>query len=160
DFDLATVLTQTANDQVETSTLGASAASWQAPVQLDNHDSGEPVPTSTWCAFPKVAVDVKGDAIAIWGGAALHASRRNAGSVEWQQPVVIAPGETCSVLALAIDPQGNAVTAWDAWRSEIHGLYATVLDTTPPLLNPTRIPGTTRAGHQTRFTVSATDLWS
>jgi len=87
-----------------------AAGAWLAPVDL-SAASGEP-------SSPQVAVDARGDAVAVWDGEVgtgfvVQAAVRRAGGA-WQAPIDISaasPGPMDGP-QVAIDAQGNAVAVW------------------------------------------------
>jgi hypothetical protein len=98
------------------SLLGAPPAaarpSWSAPVNLAAPERGLIQPASA-LVTPAVAMDRRGDAVAVWEGpTGIRASSQPAGK-SWQAPVTISgPGSPPSVPALAMDPQGDALAVW------------------------------------------------
>jgi PKD domain len=155
----ATLVAEHGNGEVEALTR-SEAGDWSEPVALGDAGSSDRVLTDTWCVHPDVAVDVAGDAVAVWGGADLHAARRRAGSSVWEPAQIAAPGPACFELALAVDPAGDAVVIWNASEMAVTRLDASVLDVTPPALKALVFPRTAPVGRRLRFAVSATDLWS
>jgi len=147
----ATLVAVSATGDVEAATHAADASAWSGPSMLGN--AGTP---AVLCVRPRIAIDRAGDAVVIWGGAALHATRRSVGSPTWEKSVLLASGPQCRALDLAADPAGNAVAVWNAGM----GLEAAILDMTPPVLTKLRLPKVARAGREARFAVSASDLWT
>ncbi len=84
-----------------------AGGAWQAPVDLSSVEA----PGS---GYPQLAVDERGDAIAIWTcfGGPIEESFRPAGGV-WGAPVVVS--ETGSEPEVVLDGQGNALAVWDGW---------------------------------------------
>ena len=159
----ATLVAPTQQVQVEAATLPAGSETWQGPVVIGDGGSGN-YAHSAGCLHPHVGVDDQGGAVAIWGGAALFAARRQPGSPTWDKPVQVASAPTCFERALAVDAAGNAVAAWNAgWRAgseDLGRVDAAVLDVTPPLLERLTVPALARVRRRIRFSVFATDLWS
>lgn len=155
----ATLVAEHGNGEVEALTR-SEAGDWSEPVALGDAGSSDRVLTDSWCVHPDVAVDAAGDAVAVWGGADLHAARRRAGSSVWEPAQIAAPGPACFQLALAVDPAGDAVAIWNASERAVTRLDASVLDITRPVLKTVAFARRAPVGRRSRFAVSATDLWS
>jgi PKD domain len=85
-----------------------AGGSWQAPVDL----SPVQAPGS---GHPQLAVDERGDAIAIWsrfGGPVQEAFKPAGGA--WQAPVDVT-GESGDEPQVVLDGQGDALAVWDDW---------------------------------------------
>jgi PKD domain len=84
-----------------------AGGAWQAPVDLSPVEA----PGS---GYPQLAVDERGDAIAIWTcfGGPIEESFRPAGGV-WGAPVVVS--DTGSEPEVVLDGQGDALAVWDGW---------------------------------------------
>lgn len=155
----ATLVARRGNGEVEAATQ-ANGASWVGPVRLGDAGSSEPSLTDHWCVHPEIALDAKGDAVVLWGGADLHAARHQAGTSAWEPAQLVARGPACFELAVAADAAGNAVAIWNATAEAVTRLDAVVLDVTPPVLKKVAVPRTAPGGRRVRFTVAASDLWS
>ncbi len=90
-----------------------AGGSWQEPVRLS------PFRESPGTAYPQVAFDAHGDAMAIWnrqgpwGGAVQEAFRPAGGT--WQAPVdITARSEEGDEPQIAFDKQGDALAVWQA----------------------------------------------
>lgn len=69
---------------------------------------------------PKVAMDARGDAIAVWAGpGGLYSATLPASSSTWQPAVTISTNEA-EHPHVAIDAQGDAVAAWESIGTEIN----------------------------------------
>jgi hypothetical protein len=105
-----------ADGRVMASMRPAASGSWQAPVRIS--------PANQEAGGASLAVDPRGDAIALWtAGRVLQAAARPAQSGVWQAPVDLseanppanlAPGDA----ALRLNPQGDAVVVWQRTNSE------------------------------------------
>ncbi len=151
----ATLVAPGLNGEIVATTRAVGAVSWAEPVALgdDGYGSGQ----HPLCLSPHSAVDATGGVVVVWGGAALHAARRLAGSSTWEKTVIVAPSGGCGSLALAGDSAGDAVAVWHGGGGSPN---ASVLDSTPPVLTKLVIPRTARSRHRVRFAVTASDLWS
>jgi hypothetical protein len=153
----ATVVAQTAEGRVEVATRALGDPAWPGPTAIGDSGSDDPALQDTWCVDPRVALDADGRAVVIWGGAALHAARRDGG---WQQPVEVANAPACFARSLAADPAGDAVAIWNASENAVVRLDAAILDATPPVLERLAVPRSARAGRRVRFSVGAVDAMS
>jgi PKD domain len=153
----ATVVAQTVDGHVEVATRAFGDATWAGPTAIGDSGSDDPALQDTWCVDPRVALDAAGRAVVIWGGAALHAARREGG---WQQPVEVADAPACFARSLAVDPAGDTVAIWNASANAVTRLDASILDATPPAIGRLVVPGTARPGRRVRFSVAATDALS
>jgi hypothetical protein len=96
--------------------LALTASASAAPTWLPPTDIAGPTASIT---FPEIAVNARGDAIAIWprdigsGETILETLERPAGG-DWSQPVVLSdPGEEHPTAPrIALDTAGNAVAVW------------------------------------------------
>jgi hypothetical protein len=95
---------------VEGAVRPAGGDGWQAPVPLSAEGGTADQPV--------LAVDSRGDAIAVWeryigGRWTIEATVRPAGSGVWQPPVQLSgEGQTAHSPQIAINPQGDAVVVW------------------------------------------------
>jgi PKD domain len=153
----ATVVAQTADGHVEVATRAFGDAAWVGPAVIGESGSDDPSLQDTWCVDPRVALDAAGGAVVIWGGAVLHAARRDGG---WQQPVEVGNAPACFTRSLAVDPAGDAVAVWNASDNAVVRLDAAILDATPPALERLAVPRSARAGSRVRVSVGATDAMS
>lgn len=159
----ATLLGQTHAGQVEAATENADAPAWRGPVVLGDGGplaSYAPYGSDVVCVEPRIGLDASGGALAIWGGAALYAARRPAGSETWETPVTVAAGPACFGRALAVAPSGDAVAIWNPSKDNVFRLDAAVSDVTPPVLEQLDVPSSTRTRHRVCLSVAASDLWT
>jgi hypothetical protein len=103
---------------IRTAFRPAASAHWQPPVDLTLDDQD---------AFaPQVALDAKGNAIAVWdrrwdgSHSIVQASFRSAASGTWEAPVELPSGLIDDRPQIAFDPQGDAMAVW----SGIYGVQA------------------------------------
>jgi hypothetical protein len=126
------------------SSVRSRDGSWSRPVEVGAADSAE----------PRVAVDPRGDAIAVWQ----HRSRlltavRPAAVGAWQRPEQLS-GAEASAPRLALDAAGNGVVVWN-WRDRdlLPVMTANLPAAWEPTLANTRRPavrGVSRVGHVLR----------
>lgn len=114
-------------------------------------------------AQPYVAVDPKGQAMAIWtaGGTSGPVVEAALGTTEgdWETPKAISSSTAWARNAhLAIDSAGNGTAVWRAATPRT--MQAAVLDGTDPELSAVSIPPAGRAGHPISFSASTFDAWS
>jgi len=137
-----------------------AAPAWLAPVNLSeavqNKDN------------PHVAIDSQGDAVAVWElsngiNQVVQAAVRPVGGA-WQTPVNLSQEEGHGLEKLepqvAMDPQGNAVAAWDRFSSSNYLVEAAGYEAAGPFLNGLSIPSAGIAGQPLAFSVSPLDVWS
>ena len=108
------------NDGVSSFIVKAAArpagGGWQAPVDISAAGPHAPR-TVLGQVFPTVAVDARGDAVAVWDypptatTSIVQGAVRTAGT--WQPPVNLsAAGQNADAADVAVDPRGNAVAVW------------------------------------------------
>ena len=154
----ATVVGQTADGHVEVATRAFRDVAWAGPTVVGDSGSDDPALQDTWCVDPRVALDATGRAVVIWGGAALHAARRDDGG--WRQAVEVANAPACFARSLAADAAGDAVAVWNASENAVVRLDAAILDATPPVIERLAVPRSARRGRRVRFSAGAFDTMS
>jgi hypothetical protein len=134
------------------------SGAWERPVAVSVG------PGQELGAFPKIAVDAAGNAVVAWDRSngsnyIVEASTKSAASSVWQVPVAISPVSQSSYIPwVAIDPEGNAVAAWEVQSSNI-SVEATGYDA-GPLLTGLEIPTTGTVGQPVSFSSSPLAVWS
>lgn len=139
-----------------------SGGTWQTPVALSTAQSSSHTPD------PRVKLDARGDAVAVWdafdgsNNTAVAASRPAGGS--WPAP---GAAETLSGAAtipvdqqLAVDSQGDAVAVWSVSDGSTNLVQAAGYDAAGPLLNGLSIPASGTSGVPVTFSVAPLDAWS
>ncbi len=142
---------------VVTSASRSATGAWSTPVLLSTST------TSSW--DPKVAVDLAGNATAIWsreanGGRVVEAARRPAHG-EWSEPIGLSPPGDAWNPQIAVDPAGNATAAWSRKDGTSWIVQARGLDAAGPVV--TEITGATSrisARGRATYSVRAHDVWS
>ena len=142
---------------VVTSASRPAGGAWSTPVVLSDPTS------SSW--DPQVAVDLAGNATAIWsreagGGRVVEAARRPARG-EWSEPIGLSPRGDAWNPQIAVDPAGNATAAWSRKDGTSWIVQARGLDAAGPVV--TEITGaTSRVSTRGRatYSVRAHDVWS
>ena len=98
---------------------------WQPPAAISAPGA---VASTVFHGVPQVAVDARGNAVAVWhrptaAGAIVQAAERAVGT-SWSAPVTLsAPGQDASSANVAVDPAGNAVAVWE--RATAAGIATT-----------------------------------
>lgn len=98
---------------------------WQPPVDLIVPGT-QRNPTQLFANSPSLAVDSKGDAVAVWAhahrrGSGIQSATRPAGGA-WQAPVdVSGPGDYAADPRVAVDPRGNAAAVWVTGTFRLQG---------------------------------------
>lgn len=138
---------------IVTSATRPAGGSWSTSVDLSatGRDSWN----------PQVAVDLVGNATAVWSraeesGRVVQAARRPAGS-RWSEPVDLTVGGDAWNPQVAFDPSGNAITAWSRNDGTSWIVQARGLDAAGPVVTDLDATGST--GRQA-YTVAAYDVWS
>jgi hypothetical protein len=96
----------------------AAVGASRRPVGSGAWEDAERLATSGAAAAPQVAVNDRGDAVAVWGlsdstSAIIRAATRDAASTSWQSPQNISlAGQTAREPQVAVDSQGNATAVW------------------------------------------------
>ena len=113
---------------------------------------------------PQVAVDLAGNATAIWsrdadGGRVVEAARLPARG-EWSDPVELSPRGEAWNPQVAVDPSGNATAAWSRKEGTSWIVQARGLDAAGPVVDEITgaSPRTSRGARA--YTVKAHDVWS
>jgi hypothetical protein len=99
----------------------------EASVKLPGRNTwGSPVVLSDKGSRPQVAMDARGDAVAVWTGAGgLYSATLPASSSTWQPPVPVSTVQA-EHPHVAIDAQGDAVAAWESIGTETNTVQAAV----------------------------------
>jgi hypothetical protein len=127
--------------QVAVGTQGEAVAVWEdqaesgsvfhkfieAAVKPPNSTTwGPPVVLGETGRQPEVAMDARGDAIAVWPGpGGLYSATLSASSSTWQAAVAISTNEA-EHPHVAVDAQGDAVAAWESIGNETNTVQAAV----------------------------------
>ena len=141
---------------VVTSASRPAGGAWGAPALL-SAASG-----SSW--DPQVAVDLAGNATAIWsreddGGRVVEAARRTAS--EWSDPIELSPTGDAWNPQITVDRAGNATAAWSRKDGTSWIVQARGLDAAGPVV--TEVTGATSrisARGRATYSVEAHDVWS
>ncbi len=99
----------------------------EASVKLPGSKTwGSPVVLSKNAWRPQVAMNARGDAVAVWtGGGGLYSATLSASSSTWQPPVPVSTIQA-EHPHVAIDAQGDAVAAWESIGTETNTVQAAV----------------------------------
>jgi hypothetical protein len=94
-----------------------AGGAWQAPVDISAPGRSDPQAAAFGQVFPQVAVDARGNMVAVWdhptGSTSIVQGAVRAAGGAWQTPVNIsAAGQNAETADIAVDPQGNAVAVW------------------------------------------------
>lgn len=122
-------------------------------------------PRSPDLGAPRIALDVAGDALAVWRGLRsaherIQAVRRPARGA-WSPPALLSPAALDADLpAVALDPAGNGAAIWQSGNGVTWTAQAAGLDAAGPVLARVRIAGQRIPGSRLTFSVSPFDVWS
>jgi hypothetical protein len=116
--------------------------------------------------LPRVTVDGRGDAIAVWErpkgtDLIVQAATRTAADAAWQIPLDLsAAGHSAFTPQVAVDGQGDAIAVWARSDGMNNIVQAAGHDGAGPLLQELSVPATGTAGAPVSFSVSPLDAWS
>ena len=109
-----------------TATATVTEPAWQAATLVENINFG-------YAETPQVAVDSKGNIIAVWSQQdvnlqpRIYVNRYNTSTFSWgtPQPIDAAPsGESAALPKLAVDAAGNAIAVWQESATGLFNLWA------------------------------------
>ncbi|MGH2853379.1 MAG: hypothetical protein ACRDLF_04210 [Solirubrobacteraceae bacterium] len=105
------------HDSIETSFRLGMDGLWDEPMSLPSVGT-----------HPRVALNAKGDAVAVWSSiGGLWAATKRSGSGVWQAPVDVSDTSTwANEPQIAIDGQGDAVAVWTEYKGPDWVLHAAV----------------------------------
>lgn len=143
---------------IVTSATSAAGGGWTTPVDLSatGHDAWD----------PQVAIDPAGNATAVWSLSddstsnstrTVQAVRRTAAG-SWTAPVDLSSGGSSWNPQVALDPSGNATTAWSRNDGAGWTVQARGLDAAGPVV--TSLTGQVTAAGRRAYAVEAYDAWS
>jgi hypothetical protein len=139
-----------------------AGSAWQAPVDIS--EAGQEVDNPQ--LEPKVALDPKGNAIAVWEGLdgenqVIQSAVRTAESGDWQAPVNLSASEMqASDAQVAVDSQGNAISIWELDSSGDHAIIQAAGYDAGPLIDGLEVPKTGTVGQPVSFSASPLAVWS
>jgi hypothetical protein len=145
---------------VVTSASRPVGGTWSTPALLSAAED------DSW--DPQVAVDLAGNATAIWardadGGRVVEAARLPKGG-EWSEPVELSTRGEASNPQIAVDPSGNATAAWSRKDGTSWIVQARGLDAAGPVVTEitgAAAPTSSRTSGRARtYSVKAHDVWS
>jgi hypothetical protein len=103
------------HDVIEAAVKPPNSATWGTPVVLADKGS-----------HPQVAMDARGDAVAVWPGAGgLYAATLPASSSTWQPPVPVSTTQA-EHPHVVLDSQGDAVVDWESIAAATNTVQAAV----------------------------------
>jgi hypothetical protein len=125
---VATWSLSAAEELIQTSVRLASGGSWQTPVTVGRGEFSMNFPE------PQVAIDARGDAVAVWsltesgGRETVTAAVRPSASGSWRTPVKLSSAsDDAEEPQVAIDPQGETIAAWRAYNGSYTAAQVSVL---------------------------------
>lgn len=136
----------------------APGKAWAAPVVLEKATSGP--------LAPQVALDARGDALAVWsrvaaGPSRVRSSTRVAGGSSWSAPRTLSkPGADALTPRAALDADGDGVVAWARYDGKSFVIQGAGYDGSGPKLNKLSIPPAGVVGKKLVFAVAPTDVWT
>jgi hypothetical protein len=155
---------------VWTSSDPTSGLSVMASLRPAGKAWGKPVPliTSTTGAVttPQVAIDARGDTLAVWsnstGGASrVQASNHIAGTSTWSSPRTLSrAGADAVTPQVALDLDGDGAVAWARVAGQSLVIQGEGYDRSGPELNKLTIPTSGVVGKKLVFAVTPMDVWA
>ncbi len=146
------------NKQFVQAATMAPDGSWQTPATLAE--------TGFEGSEPHLAVDARGEALAVWTGRvgsdiSAEASSLSDPSGTWSAPRTLSPpGVFAFQPAAAIAADGNGFSVWDTSQQSENAIEAATFVTAGPLLNELVIPASGSVGDPLSFSVSPHDDWA
>jgi PKD repeat protein len=151
--------TEAGNNIVAEAAQRPAGGAWAAPVAISG-------PQMTESPEPRVALDARGDAVAIWNGYdgsvfTVQAATRRANGA-WQ-PAGSLSGTGVSLIPearVATDPQGDAAVIWSIDNGTTELVQAEGYDDAGPIVDAVSIPSSGTVGVPVSFSVAPVDAWS
>jgi hypothetical protein len=129
---------------------------WGTPMSLSATGSG--------ALSPHVALDGRGDALAVWTQTVGGFSRVYAASLAagvWSAPRVLSKAGADSLTPqVALDASGDGAVAWSRYEGESFVIQGDGYDRSGPSLNKLSIPATGTVGSRLTFAVAPKDVWT
>ena len=155
------VIVWTSSDQSGLSVVASvrpAGRAWGPPTVLATATSG--------AVAPQVAIDARGDALAVWthstgGFSRVQAANRTAGSGAWSAPRTLSKAGTDALTPqVALDNEGDGAISWARYDGQTFVIQGEGYDGSGPELNKLSIPATGVVGKKLTFAVTATDVWT
>jgi hypothetical protein len=114
---------------------------------------------------PQVALDARGDALAVWsyptGGKALvQAAGRLVGSTSWSRPRTLSkPGSVALTPQVTLDADGDGAVVWARYNGQTFVIQGIGYDASGPELDKLAVPAGGVVGKRLTFAVAPRDVW-
>ncbi len=134
------------------------AKTWGPPTVLANAVSGP--------FAPQVALDPRGDALAVWshstgGHSQVQAAGLLAGSTKWSAARALSKsGADALTPQVALDADGDGVAAWARYSGQTFVVQGVGYDHSGPVLEKLTVPVSGAVGKRLTFAATARDVWS
>ncbi len=138
--------------------LRRASRAWGPPAMLVSDVSGP--------LAPQIALDPKGDALAVWshstsGYSRVQAAGLSAGSRSWSSPRALSrPGADALIPQVALDAVGDGAVAWARYNGQSFVIQGVGYDGSGPELDKLAVPASGVVGKRLTFAVTAKDVWS
>jgi hypothetical protein len=115
---------------------------------------------------PQVALDARGDAVAVWshsagGNSLVQAAGRMAGSSSWSQPNTLSKsGSDALTPQVALDTAGDGAVAWARYDGQTFVVQGIGYDVSGPALDKLAVPSSGVVGKRLTFAVAPKDVWT
>jgi len=132
--------------------------SWRTPAVLET--------AATGAVAPRVALDMRGDVLAVWTRvidrkSRVRSARLAAGSSVWSPPQTLSrPGADALTPQVALDGDGDGAVVWTRFDGKSFIVQGEGYDGSGPVLNGLSIPAAGIAGRKVVFAVAPKDVWT
>jgi PKD domain len=115
---------------------------------------------------PQIALDARGDALAVWshspgGHSRVQAAGRLAGSTSWSQPRDLSmPGADALTPQVTLDTDGDGAAVWARYNGQTFVVQGAGYDGSGPALDKLAVPASGVVGKRLTFAVAPTDVWA
>jgi len=115
---------------------------------------------------PEIALDAKGDAVAVWnrtvsGSSRVQGASLPAGGGAWTAPRTLSTvGGDAVTPQVALDGPGDGTVAWARFDGQSFVVQGAGFDASAPVLDQLSMPTTGVVGKRLTFAVTPKDVWS
>jgi hypothetical protein len=138
--------------------LRRAGKGWSPPTVLVSAVSGP--------LAPQIALDPRGDALAVWshstsGFSRVQAAGLQVGSSSWSSARALSkPGGDALTPQVALDAGGNGAVAWARYNGQSFVVQGVGYDGSGPALDKLAVPASGVVGKRLTVAVTAKDVWS
>jgi hypothetical protein len=115
---------------------------------------------------PQIALDARGDALAVWsrwigGNARVQAASLAAGSTSWSQARTLStPGSDALTPQVTLDADGDGAVVWARYDGQTFVVQGIGYDLSGPALDKLTVPASGVVGKRLTFAVFPKDMWA